>query len=416
MGRRDQRGWIDLVERAYELDEPETEWLTALASAAPFPDEGPIAIYAFELSGRSLELTTRAMVDGEDIAWMLGIARGLPEEVWGLNLLVRSNQIFGSMSETLFTKFPAFAPGFKARMQGKYADTIGCIARDGRDAGMVMTKILVEPRSSTPAERRRWARVAAHMGAGLRLRRRLESLSLDDDNVEAVLEADGSVTEARAAAKAASAREALREAATRIDRARSHARAEPDEALELWQGLVSGRWSMVDHFDTDGRRYLVAHRNDIAAGDPRGLTPREQEVAELVGIGESGKAISYRLGISEAAVSAAVANAILKLGLGGRAELAAFFAPTGPRWRLTRFDLAGEPMLLARSAGLNRRRLRRLTEAERHVALDLLSGRTNEAIARERGSSLSTVANQIGSIFDKLGVTSRVELAVALNS
>ncbi len=414
MGRRGGRGWIELVERAYELDDPEAEWLAAMGAAAPFPDEGPIAIYAFELTATSLELTTRAMVDGDDIAWMLGAQSAFPEELWGLNLLVRRDEIFGSMSETLFPEFPAFAPGFKARMQGKYTDTIGCIGRDGRGAGIMMTKILAEPRSSTPAERRRWGRVAAHLGAGLRLRRRLDSLLLDDEHVEAILEADGRVSAARAAAEPASARDALRDAVRRIDLARSHARAEPDEALELWQGLVCGRWSMVDHFDTDGRRYVVAFRNDVAIGDPRGLTPREHEVAELVGVGESGKAISYRLGVSEAAVSAAVTSAVRKLGLAGRAELAAFFAPNGPRCRLTRFDVAGEPMLVARSVGLDRRRLRRLTEAECGVALDLLSGYTNEAIARARGRSPSTVANQIASIFDKLGVRSRVELAVAL--
>jgi DNA-binding NarL/FixJ family response regulator len=52
-----------------------------------------------------------------------------------------------------------------------------------------------------------------------------------------------------------------------------------------------------------------------------------------------------------------------------------------------------------------------LTRAEHEVAHALLGGRSNAAIARLRGSSERTVANQVASIFRKLGVHSRTELA-----
>src|SRR5262245_53383763 len=52
-----------------------------------------------------------------------------------------------------------------------------------------------------------------------------------------------------------------------------------------------------------------------------------------------------------------------------------------------------------------------LTEAERRVALALLAGCSNAEIARMRGSSPRTIANQVASIFRKLGVRSRAELA-----
>jgi hypothetical protein len=32
----------------------------------------------------------------------------------------------------------------------------------------------------------------------------------------------------------------------------------PERALQLWRALVDGRWSLVDSFETDGRRYVVA--------------------------------------------------------------------------------------------------------------------------------------------------------------
>ncbi len=35
---------------------------------------------------------------------------------------------------------------------------------------------------------------------------------------------------------------------------------------------------MVDRFDSDGRRFIVAIKNDPAHSDPRGLTPRERQI------------------------------------------------------------------------------------------------------------------------------------------
>jgi DNA-binding CsgD family transcriptional regulator len=52
-----------------------------------------------------------------------------------------------------------------------------------------------------------------------------------------------------------------------------------------------------------------------------------------------------------------------------------------------------------------------LTPAERQVALAALAGLSNAEIARMRGSSPRTVANQLAKIFRKLGVRSRAELA-----
>jgi DNA-binding CsgD family transcriptional regulator len=56
-----------------------------------------------------------------------------------------------------------------------------------------------------------------------------------------------------------------------------------------------------------------------------------------------------------------------------------------------------------------------LTKAEAAVVLLLLDGRTDGEIARQRGVSKRTVANQVGAIFRKLGVGSRLELAARLS-
>ena len=55
-----------------------------------------------------------------------------------------------------------------------------------------------------------------------------------------------------------------------------------------------------------------------------------------------------------------------------------------------------------------------LSEAERQIVAAVLQGKSNEDIARERGTSARTVANQIQNVFGKLSVTSRAELAARL--
>jgi DNA-binding CsgD family transcriptional regulator len=52
-----------------------------------------------------------------------------------------------------------------------------------------------------------------------------------------------------------------------------------------------------------------------------------------------------------------------------------------------------------------------LTPAERAVLCSLLEGKSNRAIARERSTSVRTIANQVASIYRKAGVSSRCELA-----
>jgi DNA-binding CsgD family transcriptional regulator len=55
-----------------------------------------------------------------------------------------------------------------------------------------------------------------------------------------------------------------------------------------------------------------------------------------------------------------------------------------------------------------------LSAAEREVAVALLEGLSNSEIAVARRTSARTVANQVGSLFRKLGVRSRAEAVAAL--
>jgi DNA-binding NarL/FixJ family response regulator len=52
----------------------------------------------------------------------------------------------------------------------------------------------------------------------------------------------------------------------------------------------------------------------------------------------------------------------------------------------------------------------KLTLAERDVLVGVLAGKSNSEIAAERRTRTRTVANQVASAFEKLGVSSRSEL------
>lgn len=55
-----------------------------------------------------------------------------------------------------------------------------------------------------------------------------------------------------------------------------------------------------------------------------------------------------------------------------------------------------------------------LPAAEQEVACDALAGLSNAAIAQKRGRSARTIANQLASIYRKLGVASRAEMMAHL--
>ena len=120
--------------------------------------------------------------------------------------------------------------------------------------------------------------------------------------------------------------------------------------------------------------------------------------------------------VSFSAVTNLTTQTQAKLGLSSRAELAAFFAPAGLRAKLAELAVSGEQLLFGAYPLVNKRHMEKLTDAERQVVAHLVAGSTNGDIARRRGTSENTVANQVYAIFLKLGVHSRAELAARLQA
>src|SRR5258706_7579778 len=134
----------------------------------------------------------------------------------------------------------------------------------------------------------------------------------------------GKLGHAAGPARSRGARNSLAAAAQSVDRSRGRLRrADPEEAVALWRALVAGHWSLIDHFDHDGRRFLVAHRNRLI--DPilslRSLSDREQQTALLAALGHTNKLIAYDLGVSPNTAAVYLRRAAAKLGASSRVSL-----------------------------------------------------------------------------------------------
>ena len=137
-----------------------------------------------------------------------------------------------------------------------------------------------------------------------------------------MLSPDGKVAHAREQARTRQARQALQEAARAIERARtSRGRKQGDRAIAEWTGLIAARWSLVDHFESDGKRYLLARRNDVADVGTAALSPRELQAVAFAALGHNNKLIAYEMGITAETVRVLLHRAARKLGARDRAAL-----------------------------------------------------------------------------------------------
>ncbi|MBX3248424.1 MAG: helix-turn-helix transcriptional regulator [Myxococcales bacterium] len=416
MGRGGRFDAIAVVEAAYRVDRTIEGWVQAIASAsAPSLDRGfgtQAVLYGLDVPDRLTVVALGVEGVGADVEAFLRSAVPIQSSEW-LRLLAQNQGRLRTFSE-LMAGDAALAPTDLYHADRRY------VPFRGRRAPFVDHVAFMTPRSgsqvlaiggmspqqitSSRAERHLWRRVGVHLAAALRLRRASETSA----PVDAVLSPDGRCLHAERGARPRSVREAIREHLRRIEQARGARRHEPNEALDLWKGLAAGRWSLVDHWEADGRRLVLARYNPPPSFDPRRLSAREAQVAELVARGDSNKHVAYLLGVSESTVASHLARALRKFGLRRREELAVL----GRFVTFSQLSWAGETLVVqACELAASGWALRGLSEGERAVALLAAAGKSDRQIASLRGTSPRTVANQLRSGFEKLGVRSRGELA-----
>ena len=409
------KAWFDpiaLIEHAYELGRPDDDWLARIVdAAAPGLDCG------IGTSGMLWSLPA----SGGPVTSLASVTTR-PELATLEPIIYRE---IGDAAPRYYTKVPTFLQASRLRphdpvignilrqcsaaLGHEIRDVSGMLVGDGGHTGVAITAFAAAPPRFTERHRERFLRIALHIGAALRLRTRAREGTWRAP--DAVIDARGKTLHAEPAAQPRSARDALAEAVRATDRARGALRRRaPDEAIELWQALVAGRWTVVDWIDSDGRRLLVAHANPIGGRDDRSLSGREREVAEFLVHGRSNSEIAYALGLGVGTVSRMARDVLRKLGRARRTDLARIFGAS----ELRTAELGDPALVMVDGAARCSTMWAQLTPSERAVVRRALEGASNSDIARERGRAERTIANQLATAYARFGVRGRAELAALL--
>jgi len=322
---------IDFTELVYDLDIPKKDWVPSLLDVGQ-----PLFDHGYGVLGMTYVRPPEGGMPIPSKFYQPSGPPDLPERMLMGSTLADENTLRdinrSGVVTTLSEEAHRVAGGLKAfhpYLAGA-KDLLAITAVDPNGFGISLSIPLPEVTKLTGKDRATWQMIGAHLVSGFRLRQSLQAAHDSfvrhtrlPDNAEAVLDPKKfDITDAVGEAASSNMAEFIREAARQIDKARGRLRRDdPDKALEIWRALVEGRWSMVDWFDSDGRRFVLAHPNPPDLKDPRGLTERERQVATYAALGETNKLISYRLGISQPKVSTTLKSAMRKLAVQTRPQL-----------------------------------------------------------------------------------------------
>lgn len=372
-----------ILEAAYNLSEDGRDAIRGIAMAArrALPD-GPVAVARFDSHARlDPEMVHFEGADPDYISRFLEWQRLEPIEFrrYMRSLTPRAVSLYSSSCMELTADLESLA---------RRIFPLCVIANTGDGSGLYIMFGSPCAREWLPGQLQYFQDLAHHLAAAWRIRNALSGTPVDP-----------------AGSPDATARHALRSTVLAQDRIGSRPRPSKQS---LWQALLAGRCSLVDTFMAAGTRYVVVCKNPDEGAALRAIQGRELAVLELALTGRSGKWIAFELQLSESTVARTLRTALRRIGVVDAADLVGV--------RTAQFEpLEGMPpgvdLAMARltpasaSAGLS--------DAERAVVTGILGGKRIAAIAQERGTSPRTVANQLASIYKKLGVSSRRE-AIAL--
>jgi DNA-binding CsgD family transcriptional regulator len=331
-----------MVEAAYAVDTSTPEWTRGLLDAADRSMGSGLGGFAclFQVKGDgtlAIDRTSHAVVrQAPEI--VSAIFDGLAHAPPGWLSTYMSNPRSASFCLMTSEVDPGAKLSYRPRLarEGVHDGiNIACMGLDRH--GVLISLGVGAGVGLSPQIRRNLVRIATHVVAAQRLRRRLgdahsapvgPSGSLEGS--VAILSPDGKVVHAGGEAALAGARRNLRNAVSDIEHARTSSRDDPEKALSLWKGLVSARWTLIDQFDAQGTKYIVAKENVPASAALAKLTPTENCVVKYAAQGYSTKEIAYALGIKDTTVRVLITRAVRRCGVRSRHELLKLEQKCGP--------------------------------------------------------------------------------------
>jgi DNA-binding CsgD family transcriptional regulator len=323
---------LKILGAVYQVEQPRNAWFTGVLQAVSSTLERGVWVAGvlYDISGGTT-LHVDA-IDGVDLP------RGWLQAGVEMNRDPRLAQgIIGGYRSMLCASLPELGVVDPKAMRTAQRDYYGAVKMRGQIAingldcsGKGCCLYLLSRTSSdlSDSQRELFSRIATHLSTAYRLQRRL---SPDEParsaEVEAVLKPNGEIEHAEAGAKATLARQTLKLAVRQREVTRDSVPDDPGRVVMKWKGLVAARWTLVDHYESGGQRYVLARENALDPTGPAQLSGRERQVAALAALGRSNKLISYELGLAHSTVRVLMARACAKLSAPSRSELIARLSP-----------------------------------------------------------------------------------------
>ena len=332
---------VSVVEAGYAGDLAEEEWLTQICetSYAAFGIGIGCSAYTYDASGETAVIGAVCSTDGSRFHTrevIQTVASSTPIDV--MRLLHAPSPRVTELNRTLGTPvgaYPSAPPQYRPLLEDHgIVDYVGVRGGGGDYRGVAFSfPVTAAFTGLTPHTREAMTRVATHLAAAYRLR--------TQGGVEPPERASAVLTPAARVEHLGDDRDAhanagvLVDAVRRMERARGALeRKNGAQGLAAWRALVQGRWSVVDYVDRDGKRFILARRNEPRGRDLLAITDSERQVLELASLGHTNKQIAYELGIGQSTVTAQLRRGLRRLGLKSRAELIGLGASSeAPRGR-----------------------------------------------------------------------------------
>jgi DNA-binding CsgD family transcriptional regulator len=318
--------YLAVLEAAYRQTGAEHDWVTEIARAVrPMVDQGlGVVVYTYEV-GKPAPLRFGPMGVAGGSPWLGKLAHDFAESLSEAEVerLYAASAPVEPLSRIQSTMPLGPAP-VQVMLSRQVVDAFGLRAHNAQQRSMLIIGCTRSPCKS-PSSRQKavLGRVAAHLAAATRLR---FAGVTDVDSAEGVLSPTGKLQHAGGAGEVVSARAVLEAAVQSRSLARKLRLQDGNRALDLWRALVAGRWSLVDHVDRDGKRFVLARPNATRVGEPAALTPKERLVALYTSWGHSNKLIAYELGLAPSTTSGLLQSAMRKLRVRSRLQLAQLFS------------------------------------------------------------------------------------------
>lgn len=315
---------LSVIEAAYRLDRGTDAWLAGVGHAAYEQLGAGLGLYGFFYTvgpdgrlrlGEELNIDTPAHLAGPAHAALESLPPAFVQKTFArCECTTQSEAADAEMRPIIDGVMDMAAQAFGWR------DILILGGMDPSGQGVYLGAWLPEKTRLSEREVETWSRVAVHVVTAARLRRRLDRKTVDA--AEAVLTPEGKVELAQGEADSQAARDTLREAVCAVERARGELRHEdPHRAVDSWKGLVRNRWSLVDCFESDGRRYVVARQNEVKVNGAAALTARERQAVGYAALGHGNKLIGYEMGVSPSTVAVLLHRAARKLEARSRVDL-----------------------------------------------------------------------------------------------